>query len=329
MVTTSLKVKSASRAGRGKRGKGEKGKGERGKGGKGELEMGEGKYHSRRSRFSFTLSPLPLFPYAICNPFGSFGVWYEVKEFLQIFSLAFLVLVTNCALANAQTESNKTSKKIASSSSNLIEVTNQYKDSSKELLAIQQTEVNKASAKLEQLRTLVSDGLVAKAELATAEQDLAELRGKMEATEKQIADSDTRVAQIKAEQQLAKKNAGSRVKLIGKQYETLSNTAMMLRYNGPIAWSRGNLDTIQAFFSSKFGHSLPTSAVGQSATHNRLGYDHRNAVDVALHPDSTEGRALISYLQQQGIPFLAFRGAIPGVATGPHIHIGSPSHRLS
>jgi len=50
---------------------------------------------------------------------------------------------------------------------------------------------------------------------------------------------------------------------------------------------------------------------------------------VALHPDSAEGRALIGFLQARGIPFLAFRGAVPGVATGPHIHIGSPSHRLS
>jgi len=59
-----------------------------------------------------------------------------------------------------------------------------------------------------------------------------------------------------------------------------------------------------------------------------LGYDHRNAVDVALHPDSAEGKALINHLQNQGIPFLAFRAAVPGVATGPHIHIGNPSHRI-
>jgi len=58
-----------------------------------------------------------------------------------------------------------------------------------------------------------------------------------------------------------------------------------------------------------------------------LGYDHRNAVDVALHPDSAEGKALINHLQNQGIPFLAFLSAVPGVATGPHLHIGNPSHR--
>ena len=238
-----------------------------------------------------------------------------------------MVLFIACALANAQT-SAKTSNAVASPTSNLIEATNQYKASSKELLTIQENEINKASARLAKLRPLVDDGLVAKVELEAEEQNLAVLRGKLAATQKQIADSDTRVAQIKSDQELAKKQA-SAVKLVGKQYGTLSATAMMLRYNGPAAWSLGNLDTIQSFFSSKFGHSLPTSAVGQSTTHNRLGYDHRNAVDIALHPDSTEGRALISYLQMQGIPFLAFRGAIPGVATGPHIHIGSPSHRLS
>ena len=239
-----------------------------------------------------------------------------------------MALLFGCGLANGQTLSSKTSN-VVNSSGELIEATNGYKASSKELLTIQETEVSKAAAKLEELGTLVSEGLVAKAELEAEEQKLVVLRGQLQATQKQIADSDTRVAQIKAEQEFAKKQATAPVKLIAKQYGTLSTTALMLRYNGPVAWSLGSLDTIQNFFSSKFGHSLPTSAVGQSATHNRLGYDHRNAVDVALHPDSTEGRALIAYLQGQGIPFLAFRGAIPGVATGPHIHIGSPSHRLS
>jgi len=60
----------------------------------------------------------------------------------------------------------------------------------------------------------------------------------------------------------------------------------------------------------------------------RLGFDHRNSVDVAVHPDSVQGKALTEYLRGNGIPFLAFRSAIRGVATGAHIHIGNPSHRL-
>ena len=251
------------------------------------------------------------------------------KNFRKTGSVLAFALLIVFGVAKGQTPGTGTSNEITSAPANLIEATNQYEASSKELLAAQETEIGKAEAKLQELRQLVSEGLVARAELESEEQKLAALRGQLQATLKQIADSDTRVAQIKAEQELAKKQATAPVKLIAKQYGSLSTTAMMLRYNGPVAWSRGSLDTIQNFFAAKFGHSLPTSAVGQSATHNRLGYDHRNAVDVALHPDSTEGRALINYLQVQGIPFLAFRGAIPGVATGPHIHIGSPSHRLS
>jgi hypothetical protein len=246
------------------------------------------------------------------------------KQTLLMLALALFIA---CGLVNAQTASTPI-KEISSSSPGAIEAANQYKASSKELLAIQENEVRKAAAKLEELRILVSDGLVAKAELDTDAQKLADLRAQLQATQKQIADADNMIAEVK-EQELAKKQAATSVKLVSKQYGTLTTRATMLRYNGSSAWSLGGLDDVQAFFSAKFGHSLPTSAVGQSATHNRLGYDHRNAVDVALHPDSPEGTALISYLQSQGIPFLAFRGAIPGVATGPHIHIGSPSHRLS
>jgi hypothetical protein len=51
-------------------------------------------------------------------------------------------------------------------------------------------------------------------------------------------------------------------------------------------------------------------------------------MDVALSPDSSEGKALMDYLRTQGIPFIAFHYAVPGSATGAHIHVGSPSHRL-
>jgi hypothetical protein len=40
-----------------------------------------------------------------------------------------------------------------------------------------------------------------------------------------------------------------------------------------------------------------------------------------------EGRALIAWLQRQGVSFLAFRGPVRGTATGAHVHIGEPSPR--
>lgn len=247
-----------------------------------------------------------------------------MKPVKQAFFMASLMLFMACSVDSAQTVVQENTK----SPTNRADAANEFKSSSKQLLALQEEAIKKAVAKLEELRGLVSGGLVAKVELEDAEQKIAALRTRLQSTQKQIADADNMIAEIKAEQDLAKAAATRPVKLVSKQYGPFSTTATILRYSGVTSWSLGGLNSVQAFFTSKFGHSLPTSAVGQSATHNRLGYDHHNAVDVALHPDSFEGKALIGYLQSQGIPFLAFRGPIPGVATGPHIHIGSPSHRL-
>jgi hypothetical protein len=93
-------------------------------------------------------------------------------------------------------------------------------------------------------------------------------------------------------------------------------------------WSIADSAKVEKFFLSKFGRPLPTTAFGQSDLHDRWGLDHRNGLDVGLHPDSTEGLVLVEFLRREKIPFLVFRGAVPGVATGPHIHIGKASHRV-
>ncbi|HEY7141462.1 MAG TPA: hypothetical protein VIE44_15265, partial [Methylomirabilota bacterium] len=69
------------------------------------------------------------------------------------------------------------------------------------------------------------------------------------------------------------------------------------------------------------------SAMGQTPLHDRLGFDHRNAVDIAVHPDSNEGHALLDHLRSRGTPFLAFRGPVAGASTGAHVHVGAPSPR--
>jgi hypothetical protein len=94
-------------------------------------------------------------------------------------------------------------------------------------------------------------------------------------------------------------------------------------------WKISDAARVENFFLSKFGRRLPSSTIGQSDLHTRWGYDHRNGMDVGLHPDSVEGRGLIEFLRSEEIPFQAFRGAVPGVSTGPHIHVGNPSRRLS
>jgi hypothetical protein len=99
------------------------------------------------------------------------------------------------------------------------------------------------------------------------------------------------------------------------------------RYDGGRGWSLALLPTLDRYFVERFHRPLPVSALGQTAAHDRLGFDHRNAIDIAVHPDTPEGRTLMQYLRGQRIPFLAFRGPQAGVATGAHVHIGEASSR--
>ena len=108
-----------------------------------------------------------------------------------------------------------------------------------------------------------------------------------------------------------------------------SETRDLARFNGGFKWSLKEAPRVERYFSQAFGRRLPVTALGQSATHDRLRFDHHDSMDVALHPDSVEGKALTEHLRKSGIPFVAFRGAIPGTSTGPHIHIGRPSGRLA
>jgi hypothetical protein len=183
-------------------------------------------------------------------------------------------------------------------------------------------DIEKLTSDTETLRQLYSEGLIARNELEKAEEELAAAKTRVE--------EEALAAELKKAEEAAKAKAEELAKtkpLIKRTLMPLSKTATVLRSTAG-GWSIAGLSAVQQFFSSTFGKPLPTSTIGQSATHNRMGWNHRNAVDVGVHPDSAEGRALIAFLQSNGIPFLAFRGAIPGVSTGPHIHIGSPSHRL-
>jgi PAS domain-containing protein len=83
----------------------------------------------------------------------------------------------------------------------------------------------------------------------------------------------------------------------------------------------------QAFWEA-FGVPLPISADGYTALHESIGLDHTGRLDVPIHPDDAEGLFLVELLQAWDIPFIAFRSAVPGQSTGPHIHIGPRSERI-
>lgn len=204
-----------------------------------------------------------------------------------------------------------------------IKATNEYKSSLEKLIAIHESNVKKAEDKLVQSKKLLDEGLIPKAQFQAHELALKEERDKVNLARRQMAEADAQIASILVETE-AEKTIAKNLRLAR---QSLVRTSSFIRYTGAPGWGLGEAWKIQRFFSDSFRKQLPVAVFGQGAIHDRWRLDHRNAMDISLHPDSAEGQALLNFLQKNGIPYLAFRSAIPGTATGPHIHIGRPSHR--
>jgi hypothetical protein len=183
------------------------------------------------------------------------------QQWLKVISAVFIGCVI-CGVATAQTTRVTPANEVTQSPTTLIEATQRYKASSEDLLSVQKNDVLNATAKLDELRKLVAEGLVAKSELEHNEQSLAELRAQLEATQRQIFESDSMIADLKAAQEAIKAAALTPAKGISKQYGVLNPRSTLLRYDGRAGWSVAALGEIQTYFSSTFGHALPTSAVG-------------------------------------------------------------------
>jgi hypothetical protein len=100
------------------------------------------------------------------------------------------------------------------------------------------------------------------------------------------------------------------------------------RFDGDGLFTALMFSKVETAFTEHFGKPLPVSAMGDTAVHRTLGFDHRGRVDVAINPDQPEGVWLREYLTSNRIPFFAFRQAVPGKATGAHIHLGPMSTRF-
>lgn len=267
------------------------------------------------------------------------GTKYKAPSALCILCLMWLkqclpvvlILVTCFACAADVSAQRKTKKKPAPAPVNeltklreeFIQATNDYKTSLAKLLAIYEGNVTKAEDKLELSKKLLAEGLIARTQVEENERAVAIEKDRVAETRRQMTGADEQIAAVLVEtaanEEISKNLRFAR--------QSLVRTAAFMRFNGASGWSLSEAYKIQRFFSDTFGKQLPIAVFGQGAIHERWRLDHRNAMDISLHPDGVEGRALLTFLQKNGIPYLAFRSAIPGTATGPHIHIGRPSHR--
>lgn len=237
---------------------------------------------------------------------------------------------TKSTVAQRKRPANRTQKPKPQPPTELDKLRNEYINTTKELkasleklLALYEANANKAEARYSQSQKLFEAGLISKNQLEESERAITTEKNKVTGVQQQIASADTTIAQtlieIEGDKQIAKLGRLPRGGYV--------QTASFIRYSGAGSWVLSNAGRIQNFFLQRFNRPLPVAVFGQGAIHDRWRLDHRNAMDISLNPDGMEGQALMEYLRANGIPFSAFRGAIPGVATGPHIHIGLPSHR--
>ena len=204
-----------------------------------------------------------------------------------------------------------------------IRLTNEYKASLGKLLPFYENDVKRAELKLEQSKKLLAEGLIAKIQVEENEHALALAKQKIAETNRQLASAEAQIGGVLVETAADEEIA----KNLRLAKQSLVRTSSFTRFTGAGGWNISDAWKIQRFFSDTFNKQLPIAVFGQGAIHDRWRLDHHNAMDIQLHPDGVEGQALLNFLQKNGIPFLAFRSAIPGTATGPHIHIGRPSHR--
>jgi len=204
-----------------------------------------------------------------------------------------------------------------------IKATKDYKASLERLLAIYEDNVKKADEKLANGKKLFEEGLISRSQVEEDERFVKTAQEKVSETRKQMANADSQIADVLVESEADAEMA----KNLRLAKGALIRTTAFTRYNGTSGWSLNDAWKIERFFSDSFHRQLPIAVFGQGAVHDRWHLDHRNAMDIQLHPDGPEGQALLNFLQKNGIPYSAFRSAIPGTATGPHIHIGRPSHR--
>jgi hypothetical protein len=185
-----------------------------------------------------------------------------------------------------------------------------------------QRRLNRVKAKIEQRKRLVDAGVLPSNALTALleEQQWAQ-------TQFDLAVSYADVIHEIAEMALAEQQRAE-IEAVPSTRDDAAVQQLMERFDGTGVFASDDLKKVQSAFEQEFTRPLPISALGETAVHRAMHFDHSNRVDVAVLPDTPEGLWLRRYLEEAKIPYYAFRGAVPGKATGAHIHIGPPSRRI-
>jgi hypothetical protein len=175
--------------------------------------------------------------------------------------------------------------------------------------------VARQQERYDEMKRLVDEGVIARVTLTAMLEDLEFRKKALDLARFRAKLVDELADQIEAEEELeAGVDRGPR--------------RVIERFDGIGTFREVDFARISAAYHKQFAKPLPVSARGETALHRKLGFDHRGRVDIALNPDQREGVWLRGYLKKLNLPYYAFRAAVRGKATAPHIHLGPPSLRL-
>lgn len=186
-------------------------------------------------------------------------------------------------------------------------VTRQMMESATRLMTVQQ-------ARIEEQRKLIEAGVVSRISLSPLIEELDLRRKTMLLAESRVRLWNQLLEMARAEQQ--------------RQMEAEQAIAALQNHEDDSVVPSGRVRQLEREYEQTFSRTLPVSARGDTVFHRTLGFNHTGRLDVAVNPDSAEGQWLRRWLDRMSVPYLAFRSAIKGQASAPHIHIGPPSSRL-
>jgi len=242
-----------------------------------------------------------------------------MRRHSRCFAVIPAILVAALAVAVARAEPDAKAE-LRQAREVLLERAADYRASLTRMLELQEDAARRAADVARERQDQLAAGIVSRREAEQSLRQRDDARSVVEDTRRRLTDVETVMAETRAAIELAA--------LPPPGPEEIVTTRSVIRYSGGAVATMPELAQLQTFFAARFGRPLPVSALGQTPMHDRLGFDHRHAVDVAVHPDSAEGRALMALLRERHIPFMAFREAVPGASTGAHLHIGSPSDHI-
>jgi hypothetical protein len=181
------------------------------------------------------------------------------------------------------------------------------------MLGAAERRVERQAALVRDRRKLLEMGIIARAEMNSVDAELE--------TRQHVLDlARNRVRLIEAQRQMAQEEQNLE--------QALESRRTMSKFAGCGRFSQADFEAIAAEFERQFHYPLPVTARGQTPLHESLGLDHHGKVDVGLNPEEPAGIWLRRLLEDRQIPYIAFRAAVPGAATAPHIHLGTGSSRI-